>query len=150
MLGLSLAVVAAALSAFVASRSGPNADTLFREGQRLFSADLLLESLPYFEQAQRLAPLSATAQHAGYFEAMVYFREQRWREAEQRLRRLTAAFPEAPNAPEAFFHLGLCRELLGDLAGAREAWREATRRFPDVDWARRAAERASELDARAE
>jgi TolA-binding protein len=147
LLVAGLGAAASTLGGFVAATSRSNAEDLYREGVELFSADRLRESIPFFVEMQRLSPLSASAYHARYFEAMVYFREKEWREAETRFARMAEDFPEAPNAPEALYHLGLARERLGDAAGAERAWREAADRFPDAHWGRLAAERLMEIGA---
>jgi tetratricopeptide (TPR) repeat protein len=144
VLGGGIAVVAVALGAFVASTSATDADGVYRKGQAMYGEGKLWESLPYFIEAQRLAPLSATAMHARYFEAIIYFRESKWDEAERRFRAIVDGFPESPNAPEAFYHVGLCRLRQGDSAGAVAAWEETVRRFPESNWAGFAKERLAE------
>jgi hypothetical protein len=140
----SLAVLAAALAAFVSTSSVSNADAIYRKGVEIFADGRLRESLPYFEEAERLSPLSSTSYHARYFTAIVHFREEDWREAERRFALIVANFPEAPNAPEALYHLGLCRSHLGNTQGAADAWRELKSRFPDTEWARFADDRLAE------
>jgi TolA-binding protein len=135
LLASGLAVVVAVLGTVAVVNSGSDADSLYRKGQKLYAADRLEESLPYFREAHRLAPLSATAVHARYFEALVYLRGERWQEAGQRFQSLVETFPEAVNAPEALYHVGLCRDRVGDGDGALAAWRETLRRFPDSNWA---------------
>jgi 6-pyruvoyl-tetrahydropterin synthase related domain len=145
VLGVTLALVAAVLATFVAVSSGTDADSVYREGQKIYAAERLRDALPYFREAYRLSPLSATAIHARYFEAIIHFREREWEEAEKLFQDLIETFPEARNAPEALYHIGLCRAQLGNVAGAVEAWEETARRFPDVNWAGFARERLKEV-----
>jgi tetratricopeptide (TPR) repeat protein len=134
VLATGVAAVVGVLGTVAVVNSGSDADSLYRKGQKLFAADRLQESLPYFQDAHRLAPLSATAMHARYFEALVYLRGEQWQEAGERFQRLVETFPEAPNAPEALYHVGVCRDRSGDAAGAVEAWQQTLGRFPDSNW----------------
>jgi hypothetical protein len=145
VLGIGIVALGVALGTFVASTSATDADGVYRKGQTIYGDGKLWESLPYFVEAQRLAPLSATAMHARYFEAIIYFRESKWDEAERRFRAIVDGFPESPNAPEAFYHVGLCRLRQGDSAGAVAAWQETVRRFPESNWAGFAKERLAEI-----
>lgn len=144
LLATGVAIVVGVLGTVAVLNSGSDADSLYRKGQKLFAADHLQESLPYFRDAHRLAPLSATAVHARYFEALVYLRGEQWQEAGERFQSLVETFPEAVNAPEALYHVGLCRDRVGDEAGAVEAWQETLRRFPDTNWAGFARQRLAE------
>jgi len=56
-----------------------------------------------------------------------------------------ATFPEAPNFPEALYHVGLCRLHLGNLDGARQAWQEVQARFPSTPWGKYAGDRLAEV-----
>jgi tetratricopeptide (TPR) repeat protein len=144
LLAGALGLVGMTLAAVAVANQGADADSLYRKGQTLYGADRLRDSLPYFVDAYRLAPLSATAIHARYFEALVYFREEKWEAAEQRFRELVERFPEAMNAPEALYHVGLCRDRRGDVDGAVATWQDAARRFPESNWAGFARERLKE------
>jgi len=137
--------VALLLTGFIVSTTGTDADGVYRNGQKLYGEGQLWESLPYFVEARHLAPLSATAMHARYFEAIIYFRESKWADAEQRFREIVDEFPESPNAPEAYYHVGLCRLRQGDVPGAVMAWDETIRLFPESNWSRFAQERLDEI-----
>jgi hypothetical protein len=145
VLGVGLAVVVGVLAAFAAVTSGSDADAVYREAQEIYAAERLREALPLFRQAHQIAPLSATAIHARYFEAIIHFRQEEWREAEKRFQELIETFPEAPNAPEALYHIGVCRARLGHQADAVKAWEEIVRRFPEDTWARHAKARLGEI-----
>jgi TolA-binding protein len=121
------------------------ADALYREGLALFSAEKLAEARPYFQAVQREAPLSTTAIHSRYFEASTYFREEQWKEAEDVFSRLVHDFPDGLNAPEAQYHVGLCRLHQGDREGAIDAWNLTRTKYPDSRWAEHAGERLAEL-----
>jgi TolA-binding protein len=140
----SVGAVALGLAAFVGSTAGRDADTVYRQGVELFASKDRRASLPYFEEAQRIAPLSSTAVHARYFEAMVYFLDEQWEESELRFHDLLEAFPDAFNAPEALYHMGICRVRRGDVSGARAAWREVLERFPEDKWVEHARARLAE------
>jgi hypothetical protein len=145
VLGVGLGILGSLLGVFVAATAASDADTVYRKGQKIYADGRLREALPYFREAQRRAPLSTTAIHARYFEAIIYFREGDWQEAEKRFRDLVETFPEAANAPEATYHIGLCRLRLGDVAGAVQTWEEMARRFPESNWARHAKDRLKEV-----
>jgi tetratricopeptide (TPR) repeat protein len=141
--GVATAMALFAMLAIV--KRVPNNEAVYRTGQRLYDANRLEESVPFFREAQHLAPLSATAIHATYYEAIVYFRREKWQDAITTFTRLMANFPEAPNFPEALYHVGLCRLHLGNLDGAREAWQEVQARFPSTPWGKYAGDRLAEV-----
>jgi hypothetical protein len=144
LLAAGVSVVVASLAAVAVVNSGADADSLYRKGQKLFAAERLQDALPYFRAAHQKAPLSATAVHARYFEALVYFRQDRWQEAGARFQELVETFPEGVNAPEALYHVGLCRDHAGDRGGAVDAWQQTLDRFPDTNWGRFARQRLAE------
>ena len=130
--------------ATVVKRKVP-ADQVYLKGQALFNAGKMAEARPYFQEAQRMAPLSTTAIHSAYFEAITYLRENKWKEALDVFKRLVARFPDGLNAPEAQYHVGLSLQQLGDRQGAIAAWEETQKRYPDSPWATHAGERLAEL-----
>ncbi len=73
--------------------------------------------------------------------------EQRWRDAADAFRLLFDADPAGPRAADRLFDLGFALEGLEDRAGARDAFLELARRFPDGPRARAAMVRAATLDA---
>ena len=141
--GLGAVAVVFAVAAVVARAS--DADGLYRQGQVVYNAGRLAEAVPLFREAQRLAPLSSTAIHSTYFEAISLYRQDKWAEAEEAFRRLLANFPEAQAAAESLYHVGICRLRQGDTQGALEAWHETERRFADTPWAGHAHARVAEI-----
>ena len=139
---LALALAAVVSLAF-ALRKVP-ADTHYLRGQALFAEGKLAESRPFFRAARKEAPLSTTAIHAAYFEAISYYREEKWLEAERVFQQLVHEFPDGLNAPEALYHVGLCRLQLGDRSGAVDAWQSVRERYADSRWAGHAGERLAE------
>jgi tetratricopeptide (TPR) repeat protein len=143
---------AALLGAGLALKArGSDADSTYRMGQSIYDDDQrpererLREALPYFRAAQELAPLSATATHSTYYESVILFRLEEWSEAEQAFQGLLDRFPEADAAAESQYHVGLCRERQGDVAGAIAAWETTRERYPDTPWATYAGERLEEV-----
>jgi len=123
---------------------GLDADGSYNRGLKIYEAGKLDEAIPYFQQAQRLAPLSNTAIHSTYFEGISWFRQEKWAKAQEVFQREVDRFPEGPSAPEALYHVGLCRARLGDMPGAIAAWEETQRRFDGTPWAKYAGERLAE------
>jgi TolA-binding protein len=121
------------------------ADQLYHQGQALFNANKLAEARPYFQAVQREAPLATTAIHARYFEAITYFRDEQWKEAEDVFRRLVHDFPDGLNAPEAQYHIGLCRLHQENRQGAIDAWNIVRAEYPESPWAEHAGERLAEM-----
>jgi hypothetical protein len=147
---LAAGLVAAAglyTTAAVAARTS-DADSTYRRGQRVYDAGNLRGALPHFRTAQQLAPLSNTAIHSTYYESIILYRLEQWSEAEQVFQRLVDSFPEANAAPEALYHVGLCRARRGETEAAIHAWQETQRRYPDTQWARYAGERLAEVEKR--
>jgi hypothetical protein len=138
-------LVAAAIftSAGVAAR-GLDADGSYNYGMKLYTAQNLNGAIPYFQQAQRLSPLSNTAIHSTYFEGISYFRQDQWAKALETFERLVTRFPEGPSSPEGLYHIGLCKARLGDMPGAIAAWQDTQKRYPDTPWAKYAGERLAE------
>jgi hypothetical protein len=120
------------------------AEQLYREGQKYYDAGDNEKARPLLQEAQHRAPLAAIAVHAAFFEGISYYRQNRWAEAEAVFRRLVENFPEAINAPEATYHIGLCRKLQGDTPGAVAEWEKVRQLYPQSDWARYAGERIAE------
>jgi hypothetical protein len=145
VLGGGVVVFAVVVGAAAVVGHVPNADGVYRAAQKIYDANRLDESAVLFHEAQLLAPLSATAIHSTYFEAIVYFREEKWKAAEDTFRRLLTTFPEAPNYPEALYHIGICRMRQGDPEGARRAWSETETRFPTTPWSHYAHDRLAEM-----
>jgi 6-pyruvoyl-tetrahydropterin synthase related domain len=131
----------------IAARTS-DADSTYRRGQVIYDAGRLADSLPYFRHAQQLAPLSNTAIHSTYYESIVLYRLEKWSEAEKVFQRLVDTFPEANAAPEALYHVGLCRARRGEIQPAVDAWHETQKRFADTQWAKYAGERLAEVEQR--
>jgi len=145
VLGIAL-ILAAALFTLTAVAARPSdADSTYRKGQRIYDAGRLRDALPYFREAQRLAPLSNTAIHSTYYESIILYREQDWVEAEKAFQRLIDNFPEAAAAAESLYHIGLCRARRGDARGAVQAWQDTQRIYPGTQWAGYAGERLAEV-----
>lgn len=123
----------------------PSQHRLYLRAQEHYKAGRLDEALPLFQRAQRGAPLSRFASLGRYFEAMIYFQQERWQPARQAFASVLAAFPEAITAPAAAYHLGVCEARLGDFESARHTWERTMREFPGTQWANLAVERTSEL-----
>src|SRR5262249_34981518 len=64
--------------ATVVERKVP-ADLVYLKGMTLFNAGNMAEARPYFQEAQRMAPLSTTAIHSAFFEGITYIRENKWK-----------------------------------------------------------------------
>jgi hypothetical protein len=145
VLGIAL-ILAAALFALVAvAARTSDADSAYRKGQRIYDAGRLRDALPYFREAQRLAPLSNTAVHSTYYESIILYREKDWAEAEKAFQRLIDNFPEAAAAAESLYHIGLCRARRGDAGRAVQAWQDTQRIYPGTQWAGYAGERLAEV-----
>jgi hypothetical protein len=140
--GLLLAAAVFARAA-VAARS-LDADGSYNAGLKIYNAGDLNAAIPYFQLAQELSPLSNTAIHSTYFEGISWFRQDKWAEAEKVFQKLVDRFPEGPSAPEADYHVGLCKARLGDMPGAIAKWQETQQRFPGTPWAKYAGERLAE------
>jgi TolA-binding protein len=140
--GLLLAAAVFARAA-VAARS-LDADGSYNAGLKVYNAGDLTGAIPYFQLAQELSPLSNTAIHSTYFEGISWFRQDKWPEAEKVFQKLVDRFPEGPSAPEALYHVGLCKARLGDMPGAIAKWQETQVRFPGTPWAKYAGERLAE------
>ena len=126
----------------------PPAEGLYREGLELFEAGKLDEALPRLRAAQTQAPLSMTAVHAVYREAMVHVGRERWAEAEEAFQRLVTRFPEAATAADARYQIGLARSRRGDREGAIAAWQEVVATYPDSAPAGYARDRLREAGVR--
>ena len=122
-----------------------NADATYLRGTAALDAGNGPEARELFRQARQRAPLSNTAVHSTYFEAVSLYREKRWAEAERVFRELVTRFPEAQAAAESTYHVGLCAEARGDRMEALQALAETERRFPGTYWANLAAERRASL-----
>jgi hypothetical protein len=124
-----------------------DADIVYRHGQRQLDGGDRGAPPPRFRQARALAPLSNTAIHATYFEAITLYRQERWAEAGRVFQTLVETFPEAHAAAEAVYHMGLCAERLGRRPAALEHFRTVRQLFPETIWAGFSGDRLRELGA---
>lgn len=147
--GAATTAILLAVAAGVYARR-TDADAVYRRGQREIDSADPGAALQTFRRARDLAPLSNTAIHATYFEAIVLYREERWGEAGQVFQRLVDEFPEAHAAAESLYHVGLCASRIGDTARARQAFDETMRRWPETMWAASAKARLEEVAGAAE
>ena len=145
LLAAGLAVVGVLCVMLAVKSRASDADSTYRYGQKVYDAGRLTDALPYFREAQRLAPLSNTAIHSTYYESIILFREERWAEAEKAFQRILDRFPEAQAAAEAQYHVGLCRSRLGERAAAVEAWQATQKNYPGTVWATYAGDRLAEV-----
>jgi hypothetical protein len=144
--GVAVAVVVFAAAGVMAR--GSDADSTYRRGQVVYDSGKLEQALPYFQKAQRLAPLSNTAIHSTYYESIILFRLERWADAEAAFTRLATRYPEANAAPESLYHVGLCRFRLGRKDEAIRAWWDVLRRYPNATpWTQYARDRLKEVGA---
>lgn len=145
LLAMTMLIVSAGFAWGMLHSDSANAENVYREAQRLYEAGQLKEAAVQFHRVTELTPLSATAIHSRYFEAISSFREERWADALPVFERLVEGFPEGINAPEALYHVGLCKLHLGDKAGAQAAWEQVKATYPDATWAKYAQDRLNEL-----
>lgn len=145
VLTAALTVVGGGFAWGITHSDSNNSEVVYREAQRLYEAGKLKDAAVMFHRVTELTPLSATAIHSHYFEAICSFREERWADALPLFELLVAEFPEGINAPEALYHVGLCKLHLGDRTGAVEAWNKVKSQYPDAPWAKYAQDRLNEL-----
>jgi TolA-binding protein len=119
---------------------------VYREGQRRLDAGDLDGARSAFLEARNLAPLSNTAIHSTYFNAIVLYRQEHFQEAESAFRELLDRYPEAFAAAESSYHVALCAERLGRLDDARAGFEDTARRFPGTQWADFADDRLRSLN----
>jgi hypothetical protein len=129
----------------VRARRG-SADALYLRGLSRMDRGQTEEATALFQRARVAAPLSNTAIHSSYFEAVTLFRARRWADSRRAFSRLVDRFPEAQAAPESLYHVGLCDEQLGEMARAAHAFAETERRFPGSSWAQLAATRRAKIE----
>jgi TolA-binding protein len=122
-----------------------DADRVYQAGQRDMDQGRTARARARFAQARDLAPLSNTAIHSLYFEAIILYREERWREASEAFQQLLARFPEAHAAAESSYHVGLCAERLEELREAVRLFAETRDRYPGTRWADLSAQRLRNL-----
>jgi hypothetical protein len=141
---LTVGLVALAYGGVRARRA--DADAVYREGQRRLDAGDLDGARSAFLEARNLAPLSNTAIHSTYFNAIVLYRQEHFQEAESAFRELLDRYPEAFAAAESSYHVALCAERLGRLDDARAGFEDTARRFPGTQWADFADDRLRSLN----
>jgi tetratricopeptide (TPR) repeat protein len=102
----------------------PESDAWYVKGNQFEAEQRYDEALAAFEQARRLEPRKPDS----YFRiGMIQLQQQDWRHAESSF---SDFVKRSPLNARAWMLLGRCREKLGDLSGAREAYRRALTRNP--------------------
>jgi TolA-binding protein len=125
-----------------------DADIVYRSAQRELDRGNMAEARARFVRARSLAPFSNTAIHSFYFEAIAFYREEKWSEASAVFQQLLRTFPEAPSAAEAKYHIGLCADRLGRRQEAIAAMNETRLRYPLTIWSEFAESRLREWGER--
>jgi len=112
---------------------------------RLFNQDRLDEAEPLLEKIVSQRPDFEGAPQALACLALCRFKRKDYRGTIRYYTRLTRQYPESALVAEAWYHIGLCSELLGDTEAALRAYRTAAEKFPDAEYGKRAAQRLARL-----
>lgn len=75
-------------------------------------------------------PASALADNAQYWIGECLYAQGRYREAGAEFERVVAAYPGQDKVPAAMLKAGLCRQELGEKAGADQWWQQLLRQHP--------------------
>jgi hypothetical protein len=122
-----------------------DAGIALQRGLERFHAQDYAGAEPWFRHAATRWPYSPVVDQALHHWALCYYLRQQYPEALAIHRHLLDAYPEAPAAPEASYHIGHGQRALGRLDQARRTYRQVVEKFPASAWAGHARERLREL-----
>ncbi|MGH8508656.1 MAG: 6-pyruvoyl-tetrahydropterin synthase-related protein, partial [Gammaproteobacteria bacterium] len=109
-----LAVAVLAISLFERAEDPQRLFDLVRERER---AGDLEGVMAIVDRIRHRAPLSGITRDASHLEAMMLYRDGRWREAAEYFARFLEDFPESSEADDVRRHLEIARERLGEAPG---------------------------------
>lgn len=107
----------------------------------LFNGDRLQSAKVEFEQF-----MSLYGKHPGMPQAiaclgLIAYKQGDWPGTIRRYRDLIARYPGNPLIPEAYYHIGICEERLGQKKAARDALEKAASLYPATVYGRQAADK---------
>ena len=109
-----LAVGILAISLFERAEDPKRLIDLVREREKAGDVDGVMAIV---NRIRHRTPLSGIARDASHLEAMMLYRDGRWREAAEYLARFLEDFPESSEADDVRRHLEFARKRLGEAAG---------------------------------
>ncbi|MGH8588999.1 MAG: tetratricopeptide repeat protein [Gammaproteobacteria bacterium] len=109
-----LAVAILAISLFKRAEDPKRLFDLVREREQSGDVDGVMAIA---DRIRHRTPLSGIARDASHLEAMMLYRDGRWREAAESLARFLEDFPESSEADNVRRHLEIARKRLGEAAG---------------------------------
>jgi TolA-binding protein len=97
-----------------------------------------------FQSILERFPTAGVADQAGYYYAITYYMEDRCEETVAGFEDLIKRYSESVWIPEAYYHIGLCKERLNRVSEAENNFRYVIDQFPTTLWARRAREKLAQ------
>lgn len=98
-----------------------------------------------FQEVLSKFPDSELADNALYWIGESYYAQKDFKQAADHFRKTIDTYPKGDKVPAAWLKLGLCRQQLGDKAGARTAYSTLIEKYPASEEARLAKTKQQEL-----
>ena len=118
----------------------------FNQGLEYFQKREYDNARQVFSKAMDRFPLSPVIDQTIHYSALSWYNQGRYDRALEVWAKLTRDYPESRLLAEVYFHIGLCRRLLGNLEGARSALAEVLIMAPPSPWAEKAKKLLSEIE----
>jgi len=150
ILVVTVVIAAAAITrtSWVVYHSNPN--RVYNSAVRLKDEKRYDAAIDGFRSAMQELGSSDLAQNAAYYIGIIYYLQQKDREAITAFEDLIHRYPRSIWVPEARYHIGLCLYRTGQESQGNRQMQELQRQHPGTPWAGYAAERLKEHEANAE
>lgn len=116
---------------------GQAADSVatYNKAMRHFDAGRLDEARDLFSVVMSDTKDKNLAQKAAYFYAITYFKQKRYEDAIDAFVALIDEYPKGVDTAEAYYHIGLSNQALGEKSDARESYKRVLKDYASTRWA---------------
>ncbi len=108
---------------------------LYQKAHTLFDQNRFTDAFKIFRQVYQDSGQTELGQQAAYFAAVSLFKAENWQQSVYYFRSLLDDFPDGSYSAEAFYHLGLIYQRLGENEKALKHHRRVIDEFSGTRWA---------------
>ncbi len=122
-----------------------NINQRMNQAIHLFNQDRLNEAKPIFQEISKRYPDFTGAPQALACLALISYKQGNCHGTRRHYQELIKRYPQDRLVPEAYYHLGICYEILGEKKQAEDAYRNGAAKYPETIYGKQAAERLKDL-----